>query len=897
MKVANKKIICHLSFQSLKAAKFRNMIAILAIALTSVLFTSLFTIAMSIGYSIEQSNFRQAGGYSHGTFKYLTKEQFDELKGDSLIKEYGMRRFVGMPGEEPFNKVHVEVSFADKNWAKWGFLEPSEGRFPAEGTREAATDTRVLKLLGVKPEIGTEFTMTFDVDGTKTTETFTLCGIWEYDEAILASHVLIPESRAEEIYEKLGTQGMDGMTGNYDLDVMLKNKADIAGELLTILEKHGYQSESSTEGDNYISIGVNWGYVSAQLSDSMDVGTLLAIIAILLVIILTGYLIIYNVFLISVSNDIRFYGLLKTIGTTGRQLKQMILWQACSLAVVGIPIGLVCGYGIGAVLTPVVLSQLNGVNSRDLSVSPLIFVGAGIFSLLTVFISCHKPGKAAAKVSPIEAVRYTEMSKSKRKNRKAKAGASILKMAFANMGRNKSKTIITVISLSLAVVLLNMTVTFTKGFDMDKYLSSRVVTDFQVADAGYLNVGARIFHIDSDTAVTEEIISELHSQGGIKAGGRTYGMRGSASEFVSEEWLYQLYGQWMSQEEIDAMLDRYEKVGDLYGENVQLYGMEKFCLDKLEVLEGDISRLYEDGKYIAAVYLMDDYGNADKGSNWAKLGDTVKIRYTDEWEYYNADTGEIIENLEAVTDDVNCAVRAKKYREMEYEVVALIMIPNSLSYRYYGSDEFVLNADTFKRDTQTQDIMYYAYDMEEAATDGGNEADMDANIKNMENFLSNYTENVNSQYDYESKETYALEFYGFRDMFAIMGSVLSFIVGLVGVLNFLNAILTGILARRREFAVLQSVGMTGKQLKQMLVTEGLYYAIGAVVISMVLNILLGPLVGELMGSMFWFFTYKFTVTPILIVAPIFALLGVAIPLITYHFAAKKSIVERLREVE
>lgn len=229
--------------------------------------------------------------------------------------------------------------------------------------------------------------------------------------------------------------------------------------------------------------------------------------------------------------------------------------------------------------------------------------------------------------------------------------------------------------------------------------------------------------------------------------------------------------------------------------------------------------------------------------------------------------------------------------------MARVSIPHALSYRYYGSDQFVLNAETFKQDTGTEDIMYYAFDMEKAEVVSDNPESTDINTENMENFLANYTENVNSQYDYESKATYAEEFYGFRDMFAIMGGVLSFIVGLVGVLNFLNAVLTGILARRREFAVLQSVGMTGKQLKQMLVTEGLYYALGAVVVSLGLTVLMGPLLEKLMGSMFWFFTYRFTVAPILMVAPVFAVLGVAVPLLTYHFAARKSIVERLREAE
>lgn len=75
LNVANKKVIRHISFQSMKSSKTRNIIAVLAIALTTVLFTALFTIAMSLAYSFEQSNFRQAGGYAHGSFKDLLKNR------------------------------------------------------------------------------------------------------------------------------------------------------------------------------------------------------------------------------------------------------------------------------------------------------------------------------------------------------------------------------------------------------------------------------------------------------------------------------------------------------------------------------------------------------------------------------------------------------------------------------------------------------------------------------------------------------------------------------------------------------------------------------------------------------------------------------------------------------
>ena len=205
MKVSNGKTIRRLGWRSMKAARTRNLIAVLAIALTTVLFTSLFTIAMSINDGFQQSNFRQVGGFSHGGFKYLTEEQFNNLKDDPLIDQWGMRRFIGMPTEVPFNKSHVEVSYADANEAHWMYCDPVEGRLPQEGTDEAATDTHVLELLGVEPEIGARFTISFDVDGHTTTQTFTLCGWWEYDEAIVANHILIPSSRADAILDEVGT--------------------------------------------------------------------------------------------------------------------------------------------------------------------------------------------------------------------------------------------------------------------------------------------------------------------------------------------------------------------------------------------------------------------------------------------------------------------------------------------------------------------------------------------------------------------------------------------------------------------------------------------------------------------------------------------------------------------
>ena len=876
MNVSNRKIIRRLSIASFKAAKIRNIITVAAIALTTILFTVLFTVGLSIKYGFEQSNFRQVGGYSHGGFKYLTEEQFEALKDDPLIKEYGKRMFCGMPEKEPFQKSHVEVSYCDENEAKWMFLTPKEGRLPKEGTNEAATDLRVLSLLGVEPVIGNEFTMTFTVDGEETTETFTLCGWWEYDEAIIANHVLIPESRTQEIFQKLHTQGKDGMTGTWNMDVMFKNASHIEENMDTILARHGYQSEGPDQGDNYIRIGVNWGYVSAQFENSLDITTMLALIAVLLLIIFTGYLIIYNIFQISVSNDVRFYGLLKTIGTTGRQIKRVISLQAFLLSVPGILIGLVFGYGMGVVMTGVVVSQLQGI-ILTYSVSPVIFLGAAGFSLVTVWLSCRKPRRMAAKISPVEAVRYTENS-TKRKSRKGEKGASIFRMAMANLGRNKSKTVITVISMSFAVVILNLTFIVANGFDMDKYLSMRVVTDFITADASYFQVTSL-----GGLPFPEEAVSQIEALDGVK-GGRTYQKTFQAVEFVKEEWIRKTQGQWNSPEIVDRYVELAEKEGDMYLDRVQLFGMEDFVLDKLKVIEGDLGKLKEGGNYVAAVYGVSDYGDIYEDSHWAKLGDQVTIRYIKEAEYYNPETGEVYGEDEDLSDKL-WRERATVYEDKVYEVAALVDVPSQISYRYYGADEFVMGADTFIRDSGTSDILYYAFDCE------------DDKVEQVEQWMHDFAGGDDSPYDYESRKSEEEEFNGFRNMFVMVGSGAALIVGMVGILNFLNAIFTGIMARKREFAVLQSVGMTGKQLNRMLITEGMVFAGSSIVITLILTIIMGPLASSVLEGMFWFFSYHLTVTPILLIMPVFLTIGVVIPLCAYHYVAKRSVVERLREAE
>lgn len=885
MKVSNRKCVRRLSRRSLAANRTRNIVAIVAIALTAMLFTSLFTIAFSINEGFQQANFRQAGGYSHGTFKYLTEEQYDELKDDPLIAERGLRRFLGMPMEAPFNKSHVEIGYSDANEAKWIYCTPVEGRLPKEGTNEAATDTHVLALLGVEPKLGTTFTVTFDVDGHETTQTFTLCGWWDYDEAIVANHILVPESRVDAVLEEVGVTlpADDGMTGSWNLDVMLESGArHIDADLNQILNNHGYESEEQSDDASAIKTGVNWGYTGAQMTENLDLTTTAAVVVVLVLILLTGYLIIYNVFQISVAGDVRFYGLLKTIGTTPRQLRRMIRQQALFLSIIGIPLGLVLGWLLGKVLLPVIVSQLDGVVLTT-SVSPWLFIGSALFALVTIFISCLRPGRMAGRVSPVEALRYTEGSGRSKGSRK-KENVSLFSMAWANLGRSRGKTIVTILSLALAVVLLTVTITFVRGFDMEKYVSLKMATDFQIADAAYFQTRT-VFN--DEEALPEEVIEAVNAQGGITEGGAVYGDISATLEVITEDWYRQGRSNYYSEEELDNILKYEARTQDgLIYDRAQLYGMEDFPLSQLTVYEGDIDSLREPGsKNIAAVYSEDDYGALIPDSHWAKLGDQVTIYYVDSFEYVDPVTGEVYASLEEVSENKrnNMIHKPISYRTITYTVTAVVAVPSSLSYRYYGSDEFILNADTFKQDTGTDSIMYYAFNTDDDDTAA------------MEDFLADYTSNVNPTYDYESKSTYIEQFKGMRNMFVMTGGALSLIVALVGVLNFFNAILTGITTRRREFAMLQSIGMTTKQLRRMLMIEGLLYTMGALLLALVLTLLMAPVMSQAVTNLFWFFSFKPTYWPILAMLPIFVVIGTVLPLLSGRAMSRHSIVDRLRQ--
>ena len=881
MNVRNRGCIRRLSVRTLRAAWKRNAIAVAAIALTALLFTSLFTVALSINSSYETYTFRQIGGYCHGTFKEVSEEQARAIAAHPNVKAVGKRTTVGFLDTGVFAKVPAEVSFMDDNCTTWSYARPQTGHAP-KGGKEVTMDTEALRLLGVEPKLGAQITLTFTVgDDSQTayekTDTFALAGWWEYDELSPVHYINISQEYAQAAQDEAAAAGLKPF--RTDLNVMLASPVDIRGQMERVDSDLGYSWEQDGS-ENVVRIGVNWGYTSARLGESVDAATVLAGIAFLVLIIFTGYLIIYNIFQISVTGDIRYYGLLKTIGVTPRQLRRIIRWQAILLWAAGLPLGLLLGYGVGAVLTPVVMARTTfGAGVSTVSTSPLIFLAAALFTFLTVLLSCARPGRIAAKVSPVEAVKYTEAAGTKRKRRGTR-GAGVRQMALANLGRNRGKTVLVVLSLALSVVLLNVLVTFTGGIDTEKYLAKQTCADFIVSSTDYFR-----FRYGTEDFFSRDVIADIQANTTQSLSGCGYRWTGAVSWISEEGWRAQR-ARFGSQETAEAELAQLSRRGALVGMDIQLEGLDDSLFEKLTVVDGDLSPLFRaDSHAIALAVPVDDYGNVIQSANYPPIGSTQTITYVEDAYYIDNRTGEPCDEN---TPEENIQYYVAKSHDVAYTVCAYVTVPHAMSYRYGTLGySFVLPVSKLARDGGKEPIpMVYLFDTPDSAAEEA-----------AERYLAALTGGENAELMYESKATLRAEVASFRSMFLLLGGLLCAIIGLVGILNFFNAMMTSILSRGREFAVLQAVGMTGRQLKRMLLWEGLFYTLGSGLAAGLLSMALNPLLGGMLERACWFYRYRFSIIPVVVLLPVFALLGCAIPAAMYRRAAKQSVVERLRAVE
>lgn len=271
IRVNNKKAINNISSKSFKTNKTRNIIAIIAIALTAMLFTSLFTMGMGTVESIQQTTMRQAGGDGHAVLKYITDEQFDSVKSHPLIKEIAYDRVLCDDVEnEALLKRHAEFWYYDDIGLKLGFCEPTTGHRP-EAENEVIVDTKTLQLLNVPLELGAPISLELNIRGQTVTRNFVLCGWWDSDPAFNVGQIFASRAYMDAHADELeNTYYSDySMTGAINAYIMFKNSLNLEQQLETVITDSGFSSD--LDDPNFIENNVNWSYLSTNFQ--MDVQT------------------------------------------------------------------------------------------------------------------------------------------------------------------------------------------------------------------------------------------------------------------------------------------------------------------------------------------------------------------------------------------------------------------------------------------------------------------------------------------------------------------------------------------------------------------------------------------------------------------------------------------------
>ena len=657
MKVKNRAYIRRLAKNILNANKSRRNILLLAIALTSILFTSLFSVALGLGKSMETQTMKTIGTISHGSFKDISDEDVKILTHDKDIKDFSVREKVGILDDE---KVMAELSYMDKKGFEWSLIEKVKGEFP-EKDNQVFIDIATAKKLGYKGEIGEEIEVPFKIEKAytgeiieKKSDKFIISGTFQNP---IDSNVGVGQIYLSKAYvDKLSIP-----KNNSDLGVMLNNSFKIGDKLLKIAERNGYKvvDDPGNLSDKEIRIGVNFAYIFSGDS-SFDFKTFLPFLAFLILVIVAGYLIINNIFKISVNEDIKLLGLLKTIGMTKPQIKKLVHLESLAVALPSIVVGDIVGISIGKII----LNKIFVSNEMltDVKLSPaviiLIILFSTAFTLLTVFLSVMRPARFAAKVSPIDASRYNEIQiKKKYKSDNISLG----KLARRQVFSNKFRFISIILSMSLSAVILNSVLTYTGNIDLEKGISDIIVTDYNIASPKYF----RYMYSGSEDGINEKYIGEIENNKGFKSGGALYS--------YGYEYTYP-----------DIKIED-NKVAPI------LFGIDDYLINKYKITDGDFDKdKWQTGNYVII-------GEKIRNNSDYKIGDKIRINVNNKIKEvqvmgkveYNFSNG--LRYFPVVKEDIN-----------------------DESSPTLGLEYIYMNPNEYKELTGDNSIMSYGFDVEDS---------------------------------------------------------------------------------------------------------------------------------------------------------------------------------------
>ena len=474
------KMETRVSIANLKHNKNRNLLIGIAICLTTLL---LFLIpgATNAMVKLEFAAINEIYPTWHTVLRNVEPKIAEQATIREDVEKVGLRCDVG---EIPSDKAKIGMTALDQTCAELNKIELSEGSLPQKAT-DIVVSHGILEALGRKGKIGDTIKIPYQVlrqDGLDYQEegTFTICGMLKdtkeqkekqiygaYVSQAFAKQVFSEKELRYYAYIHLQTNTMD------TFDSVEKHIEKLTADFGLKEEDHG---------DNMEYVGAN--YVDPSMIPIVGM--------IMLVIIFAGIITIYSIYYVSMPQRIQDYGRLRAIGATKKQVRSIVLREGMLTACIAIPIGLLIGTPFITGAVHILIDAAGNVNAREaeiidqilregsVNLHPLWLYALSIgVSFFTVWLSLRKPMKTAAKITPIEAMRF-QNEESKEKKRNGYDSLNLFRVTKINLIRNKKRTLITVLSMGMTGILFLVVATILSCADPREITNAAVKSHYQI---------------------------------------------------------------------------------------------------------------------------------------------------------------------------------------------------------------------------------------------------------------------------------------------------------------------------------------------------------------------------------------------------------------------------------
>lgn len=638
---------------------------------------------------------------------------------------------------------------------------------------------------------------------------------------------------SQSFYEASGYQVSDVASGRFYMDIRQK--------LMTEKEQNALIEDMNLGKQQRM-------FFSEDMSFSISIVT--GMIGLAAMICLCAYLLIYNIMYLSVAGNTRYYGLLQTIGMTERQIYSMIYRQMAVIGGGGAACGILLACAVSFFLIPFVVESL-GIRTGQagqvqISFHPLIFALTILIVGITVMAAGRKPAKIAAGCSPLEAIGYRPQ-KNRSYSGKTGRGKVLWRLAKKQITKEKKKTGIVMVSLASGLSIFLCLVTLFSSQGAREYTSNSMDLDLVVQN-------------DTIRKETQEERKAVLDDSALENMKQTQGVKNVHPVFFAEiivPWEPEFSDMWMKEFYEMWMTIPYEDEKKEYQEHPENFGTSMIGIDQaaFENLNQALAEPVDEEAFMR--------------------GDTC-ILYRDGLDFTSSD----VEGKE-----VTCAEYSNPEHTKTFSIAgltddnyytALVGYPPTIIVSEQALKEFAAEPMLFKMG------IYYeeTYDQETE----------DRILGELEG-LSGYRD-----LSMESKIDLMETIREAQGNMMLVGTGLVFILALIGIMNYINTSISSVQNRLVELSVLESIGMTDRQMKWMLLLEGLLYAAGSLLITMTAG--LAVTYGTFQSMNYRGAPFAVPVLPLVCGIAVVFLICMTAPFIAWKKMVKQhSLIERIRGFE